>query len=394
MQEAEIGAGPYPRAARWMAMAILFVGATAIWVNLFHVSQTDFISYWAASVLALDGNPAAAWDWQAHAAVQAKLVQFEGLMPFPYPPPFLLLLLPFGLLPYPVAAALWIVATFAFYFAVARRVWPGSGALIAAFPAVLANAIVGQNGFLTAAIFILGLALLGRRPFLAGLVLGCLVIKPHLGLLLPVAFIAAGQWRAVAGAAASSLGLLLLGLIAFGIESYRAMFDLMPLYAPILSEGAQRLAQIGEPLCLAAAGRPFIDGGLGGAWRGRRNGRALCGAGLAQRLSARRQGRRAGGGDLPDQPLSLFLRQLDPGDTLLLAGRGGRRPAPAGGALVRPAGQPRPELGLQREYQPDAVAADRAADPDPAPARPAAVAVARGFFPIAAGSRSGGSLIR
>ncbi len=246
MRDFGIGAGPYPRAARLLALAMLFAGVTALWVNLFHVYQTDFISYWAASVLTLEGRPAAAYDVAIHAAVQAELVKFEGLMPFPYPPPFLFLLLPFGLLPYPVASALWIGLTFAFYLAVAKRVWPGSAMLAVAYPAVLANFIIGQNGFLTAALMIGGLSLIGKRPFVAGLVLGCLLVKPQLGILLPLALLAAGQWRVIAGAATSTLGLLLLGAIAFGLDSYRALFDLMPIFGPILSEGLSGWHKLGS----------------------------------------------------------------------------------------------------------------------------------------------------
>lgn len=260
MKFAQIGAGPYPRATRIVALTILFVSVTAMWVNIFHVYQTDFISYWAASVLTLGGDPAAAYDVEVHRAVQTKLVEFDGLMPFPYPPPFLILLLPFGLLPYPVAAAFWIIATAAAYFAIGRRVWPGSGVLLAAFPAVLANGIIGQNGFLTAALFIGGLALVGKRPFVAGLMLGCLVFKPQLGILLPVAFLAARQWRAFAGAAISSLGLLLLGLAAFGLEPYAAMVDIMPLYGSIASEGRvgwHKMASVYASLRLAGMPADF-----------------------------------------------------------------------------------------------------------------------------------------
>jgi hypothetical protein len=232
-----IGEGPYPRAARAAALLVLFVGALAVWVNLFHTSSTDFISYWAAAVLALGGDPAAAYDVDLHRSVQERVMAREGLMPFGYPPPFLLLVLPFGLLPYSIAAASWVLATFAAYFAVSARAWPGSRWLLLAFPAVLVNAIVGQNGFLTAALFIGGLALLGKRPFLAGLVLGCLVIKPQLGLLLPFAFIAARQWRAFAGAALSSAGLLLLALLLFGSGPYLAMAELAPLLSTIVTDG-------------------------------------------------------------------------------------------------------------------------------------------------------------
>lgn len=149
----------------------------------------DFISYWAASVLALGGNAAGAYDIQVHKAVQDGVALFDPLMPFPYPPPFLVMIFPIGLLPYAVAPAVWIAGTYALYFAAAKRLFPNSGWLVAAFPPVLLNAIMRQNGLLTAAFFIGGALFLPKRPFVAGLLFGCL-IKPQLGLLLPFAFIA------------------------------------------------------------------------------------------------------------------------------------------------------------------------------------------------------------
>lgn len=232
-----IGDGPYPRAAKAVALLVLFVGALAVWVNLFHTSSTDFISYWAAAVLTLAGDPAAAYDVDLHRAVHESVMAREGLMPFGYPPPYLLLVLPFGLLPYAIAAAAWIISTFTAYFVIATRAWPGSKWLVLGFPAVLVNAIVGQNGFLTAALFIAAMTQIGRRPFIAGLLLGCLVIKPQLALLVPLALIAGRQWRAFAGAAVSSVALLLLALLLFGAAPYRAMVEVMPFLSTIVTDG-------------------------------------------------------------------------------------------------------------------------------------------------------------
>jgi hypothetical protein len=244
----------FPHSSRLLAYAFLFVGALSVWTNVFHLRQMDFISFWAASVLALDGNAAAAYDIAAHKAVQDQVAIFEDLMPFPYPPPFLIFILPLGLLPYTLAAGLWVVGTYTLYFASAKRLLPGSGWLVAAFPPVLLNGMMGQNGFVTAAIFIGGALLLPKRPFLAGLLFGCLIIKPQLGLLLPLAFIAGRQWHAFAGAAASCVGLLLLGLLLFGSSSYQAMAEILPLYGKIAAEGLvgwHKMAGIYPSLSLA-----------------------------------------------------------------------------------------------------------------------------------------------
>src|SRR5205085_11486975 len=143
--------------------------------------------------------------------VQLKVATFgAGEMPFPYAPAFLLLTMPFGLLPYPAGLILWSLVGYAIYLLIARRLSPEGIWVAAAFPPVFANAALGQNGFFMAVIFLAGLLLLERRPFLAGLVLGCLILKPQLALLLPVATIAARQWRTIAGAILSSVAVMLL----------------------------------------------------------------------------------------------------------------------------------------------------------------------------------------
>ena len=53
--------------------------------------------------------------------------------------------------------------------------------LAAAFPAVLPNFIVGQNGFLTASLIGGALVLLEGNPIASGILLGLLTYKPHLG---------------------------------------------------------------------------------------------------------------------------------------------------------------------------------------------------------------------
>ena len=60
------------------------------------------------------------------------------------------------------------------------------------------------------------MALLGRRPVIAGLLLGALVVKPHLALLVPFWLAAGGQWRAFLAAGASALCLLAISWLAFG----------------------------------------------------------------------------------------------------------------------------------------------------------------------------------
>ena len=204
------------------------------WLIIFRDQKgSDFLSYWAAATLALGGRPELAYDLQVHRAVVLGIADPGGLLPFPYPPPFLLVVLAAGLVPYWLGFAARVGVTATVYMLASRRVAPLVYRM--AHPQALANALIGQNGFLTSAIFISGMRVLERQPLQGGAILGLLVIKPQLALLLPVALLAGREWRAIAGASASSIGLLLLALLAFGPDTYRGFFEIIPVFAGLMT---------------------------------------------------------------------------------------------------------------------------------------------------------------
>lgn len=219
-----------------LAFAILFTIVTiaACWMVATQPKAVDFLSYWAAARLALQGDPAMAYDIAEHYRMELTIAPIDGLLPFPYPPPFLLLVTPFGLLPFGIAAAFWILLTGGLYYFAARRL--AEPRVVLAQPGVLANGLIGQNGFLIAAIFMAGTRLLERRPFLGGVVLGLFVFKPQLALLLPVAVLAARKWTAIAGAMLTVAILLLAALAAFGVEAYRGFLSTAPQYATFMQQ--------------------------------------------------------------------------------------------------------------------------------------------------------------
>jgi alpha-1,2-mannosyltransferase len=226
---------------RWAWASVTGVGLLFLalsiqaWVrNFSEPNITDYLSYWAAGKLTLAGDPAAAFDVAKHRAMEFTVSPFKGLLPFPYPPPFLLIVTPFSLFPYLWGFLAWVSITLALYLAVARRVIDVPYAL--AHPSVLMNGLIGQNGFLTAAIFTGGVTLLRSRPLLAGAILGTLVIKPQLALLLPVAVIAARLWPAIAGAIATSAALALVSLALFGTGVFTGFLEMLPLYSELMRQ--------------------------------------------------------------------------------------------------------------------------------------------------------------
>jgi Glycosyltransferase family 87 len=70
-------------------------------------------------------------------------------------------------------------------------------------------------------------ALRRRRDFIAGLVIGCLVFKPQLGIVVGVALLAARQWRVAIGAVVSAVGQLVIGWLVGGTDAMRAYFGVL-----------------------------------------------------------------------------------------------------------------------------------------------------------------------
>lgn len=216
--------------------AFLFV-ALAVWTgwaNYQKPSGGDFISFWSAGRLVLQGHSSAAYDIAVHRAIEKVAVPGVGLIPFPYPPPFLIVVTPFALPPFGVAFVLWITATAALYALAVRRL--AHLAFGMANPPMLVDYLSGQTGLFISAIFIGGLSLLPTMPFTAGVIMGLLVTKPQVALLLPFAMIAGRQWRAIAGAIASSMAFLLVAWLLFGTDTFRSFFEIVPRYVHYMQQ--------------------------------------------------------------------------------------------------------------------------------------------------------------
>jgi hypothetical protein len=188
--------------------------------------QSDFVNVWAAGRLVLEGHAAAAYDWPVHKAMEVAAVghPFDGYFGWHYPPTFLFAAAALALAPYVAAYLIWLGVTFPAYL-VAIRAIVGDRVgylLAAAFPAILCNLVVGQNGFLTAALIGGALVMLVERPILAGVLIGLLTYKPHLGLLFPIALAAGGHWRAFVAAGVVAVLMALGSWAAFGMEAWTA----------------------------------------------------------------------------------------------------------------------------------------------------------------------------
>ncbi len=184
--------------------------------------RSDFVSFWAASHLALAGRPGDAYSVALHSAVEQVVLPGTVYSAFLYPPVWLLFCLPLALLPLWWSLAAFLAATGAGAWLVVRRFAPGAGMAFLSYPAVVLNVAYGQNGLLTTALFGGGLLALRRRPWLAGLCFGCLAYKPHLAAVVPIALLAGRQFRALAATAATGAALFAASAALFGVGTWQA----------------------------------------------------------------------------------------------------------------------------------------------------------------------------
>lgn len=179
-------------------------------------TETDFATFWVAGKMALAGNAAGAYDPIASAAAAKALLGIEGIN-FPYPPQSLFFFAPFALLPHVAALLTWNVATAALFVVAARPYLPkGFPPLLAVLtPAALLNIFFGQTGLLFGALWLFAF----NGSWLA---VALIAFKPHMGILSALTL---RSRKRFALASAAVAGLVLLSIIAFGLESWRAFID-------------------------------------------------------------------------------------------------------------------------------------------------------------------------
>jgi hypothetical protein len=230
-----------------MAFGISALGIAAWFLNahaLLDAQGTplgaDFITFWAASHLGLDGQAAAAYNPELLFQVERLAVPaLQKRFAWFYPPSFFLLVLPLATMPYLFAYASFVLATLTPYVLIFRRILSAPLALccLFGFPGLWVNILHGQNAFLTAALAAAALLALERRPVLAGVCIGMLAIKPHMALLFPVALLACGAWRAMLSAALTGAALLVLGTLVLGGATLTAFLDSLQLARQALEQG-------------------------------------------------------------------------------------------------------------------------------------------------------------
>ena len=246
---------------------LLAAGLIGYW-NVPHPAN-DFFAFHSFSRFIRDHKPALIYD-------QALLRQFQHLpghklFAFMYPPGVMLLVWPLAWLPYGFGYVLWIgvgllacVGT----LGVRRGGWALS-LLLAVAPTTLWTILCGQSTLLLAGLIVGGLLLSRRRPLLAGLLIGLAAYKPQLGLLIPVALLAAGQWRTVTAAFTTITAVIFITSIAFGDDIWLVWMQHLHSITNVRTQHAidwaPLLATVASDLAMMGADRQAADLGQAAA---------------------------------------------------------------------------------------------------------------------------------
>jgi alpha-1,2-mannosyltransferase len=231
----------------------------------------DFMAFYAGSDMILHGQIGQLWtQTDIVAREQALLPGNRSMLFWHYPPTFAFLVAPLALLPYLVSYLAWTILSALLYLAFVRSVVKDRLALIVALaaPAAFLNAVHGQNAFLSTACLGFGLLMIERRPWLAGVILGLLVNKPHFAVLLPLLLAVGGRWKTFLSTGATAAGLMVLSAAVFGVQPWLAFVHNLPVAPRVLEEGSVPWAQVpslfvalrwlGVPQPLAYAGQAIM----------------------------------------------------------------------------------------------------------------------------------------
>lgn len=197
-----------------------------------NIIDRDFANYWAGGKLVLAGKQLLLFDQPAYYAwLKTIFGEQYRIHAWSYPPHFLPLVAPLGFLEYRPALVVFLAVTFALFAGAAavfvRRYASGTSRpllLLALAGYAFLQVETTQNGFLTAALLLATLAYMRERPLFAGLCLAFLTMKPQLGFLIPLLALLDRNWRLLGWAAIFSIALVVVSLVWFGTDAWRAYF--------------------------------------------------------------------------------------------------------------------------------------------------------------------------
>ncbi len=223
---------------------LLFLGMLAMYISGVHLNKNtlvdrdnyvigvDFLNSWMMGRAGLyEESPERNYDISAYnARIKQEWGRHYPVSQWSYPPSYMLFGVVFGWLPYMAAyAAFMLVSIGGFILALRHFVagaWWNDFIAIFTSPAGYLAFISGQVTLLAVALQLTFFRILDRRPILAGILLGMLTLKPHLGILYPLFLIATRRTTVFFSAAITTLIMVGLTTCLWGTEIWKAYLQL------------------------------------------------------------------------------------------------------------------------------------------------------------------------
>lgn len=248
------------------ALAVLAVQilVLAIWIVRFYLLNdhsspmvgTDFAIFWSAARVATEHGAASVFSPQWMLPMETAL-GLDHYSAWPYPPTFLLAVLPLGWLPFGVALILYSMLGLVAYGAVlahfCRKASRSCLVMLAAFPGVAIAVGVGQNSLFTVAAAGAALAMIEFEAALAGVCIAILAIKPQFGVLFPLALICGRQWKTLGVSALCAFAFVGISIVALGQDAWHAFATFLPQFSALVVEQGGSMQWSGMPTTFALA---------------------------------------------------------------------------------------------------------------------------------------------
>ncbi|MCB1428672.1 MAG: DUF2029 domain-containing protein [Nitratireductor sp.] len=200
--------------------------ANGYWVDgQGYILGRDFLNFWHYGLAAWNGEAMAYYDvWNYNAVLDRLIPGYDYPdQNWSYPPHYMLLAAPFGLVGYNWALAIFTGLGLFGWWKVAAQPLNHSESRLALFamPTLTVFLLCGQVSALLAVALIAIWRNLDRRPLVAGLIIALLTVKPQIGLLIPLFLILTGRWKVFFAAAGGTIALIGTSLLLHGVEPWR-----------------------------------------------------------------------------------------------------------------------------------------------------------------------------
>jgi len=255
-------------AALGISVVLAFVDLEWSYTLHYKLPQPDFFVYYLAAQLGRAHGWAAIYDPSLFLPAVTNAVG----KPLPYlnPPEVAWLVLPLSYLPYSLAGWIWTGLLAGAFGLIWYLVAPGHGLTrvihgvgAAALLPVFVGVLFGQVSLIVVAAVALSWWLFSRgRPWLAGLALSALILKPQIAFLVPLALLVSGYWRVVFAWLAVSAPLAVITLLAVGTGVFHHILQSLdavngvpgPIQSSLLRQLPLGLALVGIAMVLAVSG--------------------------------------------------------------------------------------------------------------------------------------------